>query len=151
MLKKRGNLDLEVFVGEKEKLPVRLIALPVTEEITTERRRKAKTNRDKRCNTSKEHLYLFGWELFITNVDKEILKPADIAKLYFIRLRLEIIFKSWKSCSRIIDIPKDANKIRTESYIYCMLIFVILFQVHFYNYFLAKNKNDLPSITNQRN
>lgn len=140
MLKKRGNLDLEVFIGEKEKLPVRLIALPVKEEIATERRRKAKTNRDKRCNPSKEHLYLLGWELFITNVDKEILKPADIAQLYFIRWRIEIIFKSWKSCFRIIDIPKDANKIRTESYIYCMLIFVILFQVHFYNYFLAKTK-----------
>lgn len=27
MLKKRGNLDIEVFLGEKEKLPVRLIAL----------------------------------------------------------------------------------------------------------------------------
>lgn len=140
MLKKRENLDLEVFLGEKEKLPVRLIALPVKEEVANERRRKAKTNRDKRCNPSKEHLYLLGWELFITNVDKEILKPADIAQLYFIRWRIEIIFKSWKSCFRIIDIPKDANKIRTESYIYCMLIFIILFQVHFYNYFLAKTK-----------
>jgi len=114
MLKKRGNLDLEVFLGEKEKLPVRLIALPVKEEIATERRRKAKTNRDKRCNPSKEHLYLLGWELFITNVDKEILKPADIVQLYFIRWRIEIIFKCWKSCFRIIDLPKDANKIRTE-------------------------------------
>ena len=143
MLKKRGNLDLEVFLGEKEKLPVRLIALPVKEEIATERRRKAKTNRDKRCNPSKEHLYLLGWELFITNVDKEILQPADIAQLYFIRWRIEIIFKSWKSCFRIIYIPKDANKIRTESYIYCMLIFIILFQVHFYNYFLAKTKSHI--------
>jgi hypothetical protein len=143
MLKKRGNLDLEVFLGEKEKLPVRLIALPVKEEIATERRRKAKTNRDKRCNPSKEHLYLLGWELFITNVDKEILQPADIAQLYFIRWRIEIIFKSWKSCFRIIDIPKDANKIRTESYIYCILIFILLFQVHFYNYFLAKTKSHI--------
>lgn len=144
MLKKRGKLDIEVFLGHEEKLPVRLIALPVEEAVANQRRRKAKTNRDKRCNPNKNHLYLLGWELFITNVSKEVLAPKDIAELYYIRWRLEIIFKSWKSYFKIIDIPKDANKIRTESYIYCMLIFIVLFQVHFYNYLLAKtNTNGL--------
>jgi len=140
MLKKRGNLDIEVFLGEKEKLPVRLIALPVEEEIANKRRRQAKTNRDKRCNPNKEHLYLLGWELFITNVSKEVLTSTDIAELYFIRWRIETIFKSWKSYFKIVEIPKDANKIRCESYIYCMLIFIALFQVHFYNYCLSKIK-----------
>jgi hypothetical protein len=143
MLKKRGNWDIEVFLGEKEKSPVRLIALPVKEEIASERRRKARTNRDKRCS---EHLYLLGWELFITNVGKEVLSPKDIAELYFIRWRIEIIFKSWKSYFKITEIPKDANKIRVESFIYCMLIFIVLFQVHFYNYYLSKLKSRaLPS------
>lgn len=142
MLKKRGNLDIEVFIGAKEKLPVRLIALPVEEAVANERRRKAKANRDKRCHPNREHLYLLGWELFITNVDEEILSPNEIAQLYFIRWRIETIFKSWKSCFKIIAIPREANKIRVESYIYCMLIFIILFQVHFYNYFLAKTKTD---------
>lgn len=141
MLKKRGSLDIEVFLGEKEKLPVRLIALPVKEEIASERRRKARTNRDKRCSPNKEYLYLLGWELFITNVGKEVLSPKDISELYFIRWRIETIFKSWKSYFKITEIPKDANKIRTESYIYCMLIFIVLFQVHFYNYYLSKLKS----------
>lgn len=140
MLKKRGELDIEVFIGAKEKLPVRLIALPVEEKIASERRRKARANRDRRCRPSKKHLYLLGWELFITNVDKETLNPSDIAQLYFIRWRIETIFKSWKSCFRITDIPKDTNKTRVESYIYCMLIFITLFQVHFYNYCLTKTK-----------
>lgn len=140
MLKKRGKLDIEVFLGKEEKLPVRLIALPVEEEVANERRRKAKTNRDKRCNPNKNHLYLLGWELFITNVGKDVLSSNDIAELYFIRWRIEIIFKSWKSYFKITGIPKDANKIRTESYIYCMLIFITIFQVHFYNYFLSNTK-----------
>ncbi|MDP3581722.1 MAG: IS4 family transposase, partial [Ignavibacteria bacterium] len=138
MLKKRGKLDIEVFLGEKEKLPIRLIALPVEEKTANERRRKAKTNRDQRHPPNKECLYLLGWELFITNVEKEILSPTDIAALYFIRWRIEIIFKSWKSYFKIIAVPKDANKIRVESYIYCMLIFITLFQVHFYKYNLAR-------------
>jgi len=146
MLKKRGNLDIEIFLGEKEKLPIRLIAIPVKEEIASERRRKAKTNRDKRCRPTKEHLYLLGWELFITNVGKEALTANDIAKLYFIRWRIETIFKSWKSYFKITDISKDANKIRVESFIYCMLIFIVLFQVHLYNYYLSKLKSRVSQL-----
>jgi len=147
MLRKRGKLDIEVFLGEKEKLPVRLIALPVEESVANERRRKAKTNRDKRCNPNKEHLYLLGWELFITNVEKETLGPTDIAELYFIRWRIETIFKSWKSYFKIIAIPKDANSIRAESFIYCMLIFITLIQVHFYNYYLARTQLNTKEIS----
>jgi hypothetical protein len=147
MLKKRGKLDMEVFLGEKERLPVRLIALPVEEKIANQRRRKAKVNRDQRCKPSKEHLYLLGWELFITNVEREIISPNDIAQLYFIRWRIEIIFKSWKSYFKIIAAPSYANKIRIESYIYCMLIFITLFQVHFYNYCLAKTKSKTKEIS----
>jgi hypothetical protein len=143
MLKKRGSLDMEILLGENEKLPVRLIALPVEEEVANQRRRKAKTNRDKRCSPNKEHLYLLGWELFITNVNKNILSSAELAQLYFIRWRIETIFKTWKSYFKIVDIPKDASKVRTESYIYSMLIFITLFQVHFYNYILAETKKKL--------
>jgi hypothetical protein len=134
MLSKRGQLDIEIILGEKERLQVRLIAIPVEESIASERRRKAKANRDKRCNPSKEYLFLLGWELFITNVPPENLSIKDIAEIYFIRWRIEIIFKRWKSYFKIAEIPKDANKIRVESYIYCMLIFIVLFQVSFYNY-----------------
>jgi hypothetical protein len=150
MLKKRGQLDIEVFLGKQEQLPVRLIALPVEEKVANERRRKAKSNRDKRCSPNKEHLYLLGWELFITNVTKETLTTENIAELYFIRWRIETIFKSWKSYFRITDIPEDTNKIRIESYIYYMLIFITLFQVHFYNYCLSKTKSQTRGISLMR-
>ena len=128
MLKKRGELDIEVFIGEDEKLPVRIVALPVEDNLANQRRRKAKSNRDKRCRPNKEHLYLLGWEIFVTNVEKETLNSIDIAELYFIRWRIEIIFKSWKSYLGITNLPHDTNKIRIESYIYCMLIFICYFK-----------------------
>ncbi|MGD8777556.1 MAG: hypothetical protein PVH88_01195, partial [Ignavibacteria bacterium] len=59
-----------------------------------------------------------------------------------IRWRIEIIFKSWKTHFRITEVPQDTNKIRIESYIYSMLIFITLFEVYFYNYCLEKNKRD---------
>jgi hypothetical protein len=138
MLKRKGQLDIEVFFSEEQRLPVRLIAIPVEKQVASERRRKAKTNRDKRYNPSKENLFLLGWELFITNVPKESLELKDVAEIYFMRWRIEIIFKCWKSYFKITDIPKDANKIRVESYIYCMLIFIVLFQVNFYNYYMKR-------------
>lgn len=147
MLRRRGKLDIEVFAGQEEKVPVRIIALPLEDKIANQRRRKAKTNRDKRCRPSKETLYLLGWEIFITNVERGTLSSVDIGKLYFIRWRIEIIFKSWKSNFRITEVPRDTNKIRIESYIYCMLLFITLFQVYFYNYCLEKNKRNNGDIS----
>jgi hypothetical protein len=138
MLSKKGQLDIEVFLSEEYRLPVRLIALPVEQTVANQRRRKAKMNRDQRSCPSKENLFLLGWELFITNVPEEILDKNDIAELYFIRWRIEIIFKCWKSYFKITEIPEDANKIRMEAYIYCLLIFIVLFQVYFYNYYLER-------------
>ena len=138
MLSKKGQLDIEVFLSEEYRLPVRLIALPVEQTVANQRRRKAKMNRDKRSCPSKENLFLLGWELFITNVPEDILDKKDIAEIYFVRWRIEIIFKCWKSYFKITEIPDDANKTRMEAYIYCMLIFVVLFQVNFYNYCLER-------------
>ena len=138
MLRKRGQLDIDVFIGEKNRLPVRLIAIPIEASIAAERKRKAIAEADKRWILSKKNLYLLGWELFITNVKKDNLEAKDIAAVYFIRWRIEIIFKCWKSYLKITNVPNDVNKIRIESYIYCMLIFIMLFQVSFYNYCLDK-------------
>jgi hypothetical protein len=138
MLKKRGSLDLEVFIGEKDKLPARLVAMPVNESVAGERRRKLKAKRDKRLNPSKKHLFLLGWDIFITNIEKEKIESNQISMIYGIRWRIEIIYKSWKSHLRITNLPNDGNKIRLESFIYCMLIFILIFQVDFYQYYLQK-------------
>jgi hypothetical protein len=138
MLRGRGELDISVFIGEEERVPVRLIAIPVEEKVASERRRKAKNNRDRRCNPGKEHLFLLGWELFITNVEAEHIGKQEIAEIYFLRWRIEIIFKCWKSYFKITGVPGDGNKIRLDAFIYYMLIFIVLFQVSFYRYCLER-------------
>ncbi len=143
MLKRRGNLDIEVFIGV-ERLPVRLIAIPVGDEIAKVRRMKARTNRDRRYNPSKKHLFLLGWDLFITNVSKGKIDSYDVAVIYSIRWRIEIIYKCWKSYLGITNVLNDTNKTRLESFIYSMLIFIVLFQVHFYNYYLGKLSKKKP-------
>lgn len=86
----------EVLLGQ-EKVPARLVALPVPEAIANQRRRKARSNRDRRLNPGVEHLYLLGWNLFVTNVPRSIWPAKVFQPIYRMRWRIEIIFKAWKS------------------------------------------------------
>jgi len=130
-LKKHGRLDIAVCVGQKEKLRARLVAIPLPPEVAAERRRKAKANRDRRCHPSKEHLALLGWEIFITNIDCQLFTAEQIAQLYELRWRIEMVFKAWKSHFHLTNVPKG-SAIRVKSYIYAMLIFITIFQTHVY-------------------
>lgn len=88
--------DREVLLGT-EKVPVRLVAQPVPEVLANQRRRKAKTNRDRRLNPSKRKLYLLGWNIFVTNVPRALWPAKALQPIYRLRWRIEIIFKAWKS------------------------------------------------------
>jgi len=55
-LKKKDQLDLEVCLGNKNNLKCRFIAIPLSDEIANQRRRKAKNSRNKKTNHSKEYL-----------------------------------------------------------------------------------------------
>jgi hypothetical protein len=89
-------LDQQVLLG-KEKVPVRLVAQPVSEALANQRRRRAKSNRDRRLNPGTGKLYLLGWNIFITNVASTLWPAAALAPIYRFRWRIEIIFKAWKS------------------------------------------------------
>ncbi len=129
LLKKYGQLDIDVTLGSKTKLPVRLIAIPLPDDVVNERRRKAKLNRDKRLNPDKNHLYLMGFNIFITNVDRETWSAKQVAQVYEIRWRIEIVFKAWKSYFKITNIP-NASVNRVKANIYAMLIYITLFQIY---------------------
>jgi hypothetical protein len=138
MLKKRGTLDMQVFLGKEEKMPARLIAIPVEPEVAAARRRKARKDKNHGCNRRKDYFCLLGWNLLVTNIPEEQMDSAEILKIYSMRWRIEIIFKSWKSCLGIKRIPRDTNRIRLDAFIYCMLIFILMFQVNYYSLYSKK-------------
>jgi len=98
-----GNLDREVLLS-KQKMPVRLVAIKLPEAIAAERRRKAKCNRDKRCNPNERRLKMLGWVLFVTNLPKS----CCTAKIYGFHWRIENIFKIWKSQFRMTEVPNGS-------------------------------------------
>jgi hypothetical protein len=144
---KTGVVDINVLMGKKEQLPCRLVAIKMPGHISAERKRKAKNNRDKRLNHSNEYLKLLEWSIFITNVRVEAWGWHEILQAYRVRWYIEIVFKGWKSHFNIVGLgperPKknrskkvdiERYKTRIDSIIYSMLIFVMIFHIHFYFY-----------------
>ena len=113
--------------------------------MANKRRREAKNNRDKKLKPSKEHLQLLGWGLYITNVPRETWSVRTLILAYTLRWRIEIIFKSWKSCLNF-DIKNKMSFHQVNLLIYSRLIIVTVITAYYYPRFEQKvydrsNKN----------
>jgi hypothetical protein len=96
LLKGKASLDMEVCMNEECNLKVRLIAVVVSADVASMRRRKAKKESNGH-NPSAELLGLMAWTIFITTIPIEQADFHKIFMIYGLRWRIEIIFKSWKS------------------------------------------------------
>jgi hypothetical protein len=119
-------IEKAIYIGEKERIPSRLIAVRLPEAIVNERRRVArKKAKEKGYTPTKAHLFLLGWNLFITNVPGEIWAPETVIKAYPMRWQIELIFKSWKSHCHLAAI--NAKKKETVlCYLYGRMLLVLL-------------------------
>lgn len=128
LLKKKSILDINVCIGNKERLNCRLIAIPLTDKQVSERIRKAKNERGGKTNHSKEYLELLKYSIYITNVTKEIWKTKDIHQAYKARWYIEILFKSWKSNlkMKVCIAENHMTKQRAEFFFYASLLMVNL-------------------------
>jgi len=144
-LRKQPILDINILLGTKDKIPLRLVAVPVPQDVADERRRKMLQNRDQNLNPSKKHLALLGWSIFITNVPQSCWNTDIPAQVYSIRWRIEIIFKSWKSHFHMKDFA-SASACQVQVLIYSRLIFITLFHSHFFTYLngYAQRQNGKP-------
>jgi len=143
-LRKKKFIDQQVILGKEKQVKVRLIAIAVPAQQAAIRRRKARADRDKRLNHSNEYYQLLGYSIYITNITPLNCNAEEIYQLYKLRWRIEIIFKSWKSCFSIEKIFHNQckNNIRVKCIIYLLLLYIFLFHVIWWNYYEAKvNKN----------
>lgn len=96
LLSRRGIVDMMVLAGIKKNIRVRLLAVPVKEEIANLRRMKAKKE-TKGHAPSQELLNLMSWSIFIVTIENPAITIQHIMALYGLRWRIENIFKTWKS------------------------------------------------------
>jgi len=128
LLRRAGTVDIDVLLGCTERFPVRLVACRVPPDVAAERRRQARTNPDTRARTSTTKLALLDWELFVTNVPRDLWSTRVVAQVYGFRWRIEMLFKAWKSFLHLNDVPPRASQREVICFALARLMYAIDFQ-----------------------
>lgn len=141
-------LQENVYIGETEKFPVRLIIELMPEEIVAARLRKvSQNNKKKGYQTTEEYKARAKFNLFITNIGEDTLDSGAISKIYKIRWQIELIFKAWKSIFGLDNIRQMKYE-RLMCLLYTRLLLIL---VHWETFmrertFLYKKTGKLLSI-----
>jgi len=127
MSRQTGNqVDMNILLGANHKIPCRLLASRVPQEVEVERRRKLKKQAKKKGQTvSKARLALTGWTMFVTDLGKEMLSVKEALVLGRTRWQIELLFKLWKSHGQI-DKSRSDKPWRILCEIYAKLIAMII-------------------------
>ena len=122
-------VDLDVYVGQEEKLPCRLIAYRLPDEVVEQRRRSAYEVARKKGRTPTQ-AYLdwlqYGW--YITNVSRAIWTAKVVGTVYRVRWGVELTFKNWKSLLHI-HVLKGTRPERITCLLYGRLITIVMLNI----------------------
>lgn len=117
--------DLTIQLGA-QRLPCRLIALPVSpEQVGKRRKRLREIARRKQQPLSQRALALATWTLFITNIPPDRLSLEEAAVLGATRWQIECLFKLWKSDGRL-DESRSRDPYRVWCEFYAKLLALLI-------------------------
>ena len=125
-LEENETMDLEVYLGATKRLKTRLIIQKIPEDVANEKRKNLKAQRNKKAkNISEKRLKLCGLNIYITDVNEDLLNALEVIKVYRIRWQIEIVFKVWKSIYKI-DTVKEMKPERMLCQLYGRLILILI-------------------------
>ena len=116
----------KIRIGKTKQLQAYLIAERLSQAETDKRRRSIRYRAKRKAETpSKTLLRLAGYNLYITNIEADPLTPKQIGIIAGIRWQVELIFKSFKSLSKLsVSLSQKSYRILSE--IYAKLIAVLI-------------------------
>lgn len=127
----------DVFIGTEAKIPVRLVIELMPDAVYEQRMRKTcKIHKKKGYQTSEDYKFMSRFNLFITNVPKEMLPDEVVSVLYRMRWQIELIFKIWKS---VIGIH-HTRKMKYKRWL-CLLHFKLLLMIINWNIIMAQRNH----------
>jgi hypothetical protein len=95
-----GPIDRPILLGATARPALRLIFLPVPQEMAPRQEAYEKARKHGR-QPSQECLAWCEWTVFVTNVPAEMLSWKEAVVLYRVRWQIELMFKLWKSRSQL--------------------------------------------------
>jgi hypothetical protein len=120
------TLDWDVLLGSTQRVPVRLLAARVPQEVADQRRRRSyKEARDKGRPVSREAVALADWTICITTVPRSQLTVAEALVLLRVRWQIELLFKLWKSHGQV-DSSRSQQPWRILCEVYAKLLAMIV-------------------------
>jgi hypothetical protein len=147
---KGEEVDVQVLLGKRERVPVRLIAKRVSAEQAKRRRANAtrtlegkpkgvrRPNERTRCaagkrrqrprkqrKTGKARLQILDWTILITNVPRELLSVDEVLVLARCRWQIELCWKLWKQIGKL-DTWRSAKPYRILTEIYAKLLGLLI-------------------------
>ncbi len=120
------RVDQEIRLGERDRLPCRLLAARVPEAVADRRvqRLRQEAAQDGR-NLSPECVALASWTVFVTDVPSGRLNVEEALALGRARWQIELLFKLWKSHGRI-DEWQSAKPAAILCEVYAKLIAMVV-------------------------
>ena len=126
LLTQEAAVDLPVTLGVRHRLPARLIAVRVPQEVADGRRRRLRSEAKRRRQTvSARVLALADWTIFITNAPASRLPLEAVVVVARARWQIELVFKLWKSHGHI-DESRSGNPYRVLCDVYAKLVAMII-------------------------
>lgn len=121
-----ARIDIPIQFGKNHRLPCRLIAIKVDDDVAEKRKRKLRDYaRKKQVPLSAERLQLAHWLLFLTNAPQELLSLIEVYALYRLRWQIELLFRLWKTYM-LVDESESENPWRILTEMYAKLIAVLI-------------------------
>lgn len=121
LIKNKTKIDLDLYIGKKERVPVRLVGIKVPKEIVEERRNQYIKAHGRKKTPSEDLLQWYEYTLMVTNISRNSLSLNSVIKIYKIRWQIELFFKNMKSQLKI-DNFTGKNKYRILCILYSKLI-----------------------------
>ena len=120
-------VDLNLELGEKERLSVRIVALRLPDDVCEERLRKLFAKSRKKGKAITQHsLDYIHWQIFTTNIPVEWLNAEQIGLVYRLRWQIELLFKALKSIAGFKKLgTKTSQRVKCE--IYAKMLGIILY------------------------
>jgi hypothetical protein len=120
------TLELGVLVGQKARVPARLILQRVPEEVAEQRRERLRAEaRDRGREPSEETLYLAGWMIVVTNVPRRMLSLEETLVVLTLRWQIELLFRLWKEGGQI-DEWRSSKRWRILCELYAKLAAMVI-------------------------